>query len=113
MPVELNISLSPQMARFIRAKVKNGEYASASDVVSDALRHLRGAEAAKRERRLAGFDSHLSKAQQEGIRRGVEAGIKDIDEGRYEQYDAPDLRNLAKELVGASAKKLAGASKTR
>ena len=54
----------------------------------------------------------LTKAEQEGIRRGVSRGIKDIEEGRYEDYDAEGLRGLAKELVAGSAKRLASRSKT-
>jgi putative addiction module CopG family antidote len=34
----MNISLSPQMTRFIRGKVKAGEYTDASEVVRDAVR---------------------------------------------------------------------------
>ena len=33
-----NISLSPQLARFVRAKVADGNYASASEVMREALR---------------------------------------------------------------------------
>jgi hypothetical protein len=40
----------------------------------------------------------------------VRQGIKDVDEGRYEEYDADGLRNVAKGLVAASAKKPAGRS---
>jgi putative addiction module CopG family antidote len=114
MPVEqMNISLSPQMARFIRGKVKSGEYTNASEVVRDAVRRMQESDAARKERTLAEFESHLTKAQRDNIRRGVEEGIKDIEGGRYEDYDAGGLRHLAKELVDASAKKVAGSSKTR
>ena len=111
--VQMNISLSPQMARFIRAKVKKGEYTNASEVVRDAVRRMQEAEAAKKERALVEFESRLTKGQRESIQRGVEEGIRDIEEGRYEQYDADGLRSLAKELVGASMKKLGGRPKGR
>jgi uncharacterized protein (DUF433 family) len=55
----------------------------------------------------------LTKAEQAGIRRGVSQGIKDLEAGRYEDYDAEGLRGLAKELVASSAKRLAGRSKAR
>ncbi len=46
----LNVSLSPQLARFVQAKVESGLYASASEVVREALRwfadRTRGAETA-------------------------------------------------------------------
>jgi antitoxin ParD1/3/4 len=108
---QMNISLSPQMARFIRGKVKNGEYTNMSEVVRDAVRRLQEDEAVKSARtRLADFEAGLARGEREGIRRGVRQGIKDIDEGRYQEYDADGLRNLAKELVAASAKKPAGRS---
>jgi antitoxin ParD1/3/4 len=110
---QMNISLSPHMASFIRGKVKKGEYTSASEVVRDAVRRMQEAEAAKKERALIEFESRLTKGEREGIRRAVEQGITDIEEGRYEEYDADGLRTLAKELVGASVKKLAVRQKAR
>jgi putative addiction module CopG family antidote len=108
---QMNISLSPQMARFIRGKVKNGEYTNMSEVVRDAVRRMQEVEATKSARTwLADFESSLTKGERESIRRGVRQGTKDIEEGRYEEYNADGLRNLAKDLVAASAKKLAGRS---
>lgn len=34
----LNVSLSPQLAKFVRARVDSGRYATASEVVREALR---------------------------------------------------------------------------
>ncbi|HMD98301.1 MAG TPA: type II toxin-antitoxin system ParD family antitoxin [Terriglobia bacterium] len=110
---QMNISLSPHMASFIRGKVKKGEYASASEVVRDAVRRMQEAEVGKRERALTEFESHLTKSQREGIRRSIEEGIRDLEEGRYKDYDAEGLRALAKEVVNASAKKLARRQKAR
>jgi hypothetical protein len=39
-------------------------------------------------------------------RRRVQRGIKDIAEGRFEDFDAAGLRNLASELVADSTRKL-------
>jgi antitoxin ParD1/3/4 len=104
---QMNISLSPQMARFIRDKVKQGEYTNISEVVRDAVRHMQQVEADRKERALlSGFESRLTKAERERIRRGVQKGIQDIEEGRYEEYDAQGLRNLASRLVATSARKL-------
>jgi len=41
-PTTMNVSLSPELARFVRAKVECGLYASASEVVREALRRLVG-----------------------------------------------------------------------
>jgi putative addiction module CopG family antidote len=107
MPIEqMNVSLSPQMARYIRGKVKKGEYTNASEVVRDAVRRLQAAEAAKRERALlSNFETQLSDSEREAIRRGIRQGIGDIEAGRFEEYDAEGLRGLAKELVARSARK--------
>jgi len=115
MPVEqMNVSLSPQMARYIRGKVKKGEYTNASEVVRDAVRRLQAAEAAGRERALlSDFETHLSESEREGIRRGVQRGIADIEAGRFEEYDVDGLRGLAKELVARSVRKQASASKSQ
>ena len=48
---QMNISISPKMAQFIRTKVKTGGYTNASEVVRAAVRRMQEAEA--REARLA------------------------------------------------------------
>jgi len=92
---QMNISMPPQMARFIRDKVKAGEYTNVSEAIRDAVRRMQEAEASKRERALlTAFETGLTKTQRESIRRGVRRGIKDIEEGRYEEYDADGLRAI-------------------
>jgi antitoxin ParD1/3/4 len=109
MPIEqMNISLSPQMARFIRGKVKKGQYTNASEVMRDAVRRMQEADASRTERLLlSDFESGLTKAERKSIGDGVRQGIADIDARRYEEYDTTGLRGLAKELVAASVKKRA------
>jgi antitoxin ParD1/3/4 len=93
MPVEqMNISLSPQMARFIRARVKNGDYTNASEVVRDAVRRLQEAEASRKQR------ANLERSR-------IRQGIRDIEEGRYEDYDEAGLARLAKQLVRTSVQR--------
>jgi putative addiction module CopG family antidote len=113
MPIEqMNISLSPQMARFIRGKVKNGDYTNASEVVRDAVRRLQADETAKNDRAfLADFEAHLPQSERDDIRRSVQRGIKDIEAGRFEEYDADGLRGLGKELVARSVRKHAARTK--
>jgi uncharacterized protein (DUF433 family) len=69
-------------------------------------------QALKEAKQLLLASASLSKAEQESIRRKVSQGIKDIEAGRYKDYDAEGLRGLAKELVASSAKRLASRSKT-
>ena len=103
---QMNISLSPQMAKFIRAKVRNGAYASASEVVRDAIRRMQDDDSMRAERaRLAGFEASLPAPEREGIRRGVRQGIRDVELGRYEEYDPEGLRALGGALVANSSRR--------
>src|SRR6185312_3297371 len=90
MPIEqMNISLPPKRARFIRSKVKDGQYTNASEVVRDAVRHMQETEAARSERALlADFEAHLPAGERKDIRRSVKRGIQDIDAGQFEEYGA-------------------------
>jgi len=109
---QMNISVSPQMARFIRGKVKKGDYTNVSEVVRDAVRRMQEAEAARKDRAwLAGFEATLPESERESIRRGVQQGIRDVGERRYDEYDADGLRRLARKLVATSTRKLGGRSK--
>ena len=109
---KMNITLSPEMARFIRSKVEKGEYTNISEVVRDAVRRMQEVEAARKDREwLADFEQSLPKTERAAIGRRVRQGIKDMEAGNCQEYDAAGLRGLAKELVASSAKKTAGRSK--
>ena len=94
MPIEqMNISLPPKMARFIRGKVKDGQYTNASEVVRDAVRHMQEAEAARNDRALlADFESHLPVSEREDIHRSVRRGIRDTKRA--------GLRSMTKKVCG-------------
>ena len=110
---QMNISLSPQMARFIRGKVKKGDYTNISEVVRDAIRRMQETELARKEGAwLASFEATLSEGERESVRRGVRHGIRDLEEGCYDEHDADGLRGLARTLVATSTRKLAARSKT-
>jgi putative addiction module CopG family antidote len=65
---QMNISVSPRMARFIREKVTTGEYTDASAVVADAVRRMRDTESARREEvLLASFEAGLSEKERASI----------------------------------------------
>jgi putative addiction module CopG family antidote len=104
---QMNISLSPQMAKFIRAKVRAGNYTTASEVVRDAIRRMQDDDSARAERaRLANFEASLPEAEREGIRRGVRQGIQDIELGRHDDYDEQGLKALGRTLVNSSARRV-------
>ena len=115
MPVQqMNITLSPQMAQFVRAKVAKGEYTNSSEVVRDALRRMQEIEARRKDQEwLNDFEKNLPKPQRERIKRRVGQGIADIEAGRYEEFDASGLRGVATDLVAASVKKSKRQSQAR
>ncbi len=57
----MNITLSPEAEKVVNERVQNGDYASASEVVEDALRALEAWKVRDYEEAVA------------GIRRGIEA----------------------------------------
>jgi antitoxin ParD1/3/4 len=59
----MNVSLTPKLEGFVKAKVKTGDYNNASEVVREALRLLQREEDAVRERKAA----RLRKALQTGL----------------------------------------------
>jgi antitoxin ParD1/3/4 len=59
----MNVSLTPKLEGYVKAKVKTGDYNNASEVVREALRLLQREEEAVRERKVA----RLRKALQAGI----------------------------------------------
>lgn len=54
----MNVSLTPDLDKFVAAKVKSGRYSSASEVVREALRLLEEHDHA-RAARLAAFNTEL------------------------------------------------------
>jgi len=56
----MNVSLTPEMEKFVSAKVESGRYNSASEVVREALRLLEEQDRI-RAGQLAGFNQELSR----------------------------------------------------
>ncbi len=110
MPIEqMNISLPPKMARFIRAKVKAGQYTNASDVVRDAVRHMQEADVIRQERLSSDdLEAQFTPKQRDGILKSIRAGREDIDRGDYTEYVGREglekLREKMKNTVRSAAK---------
>ena len=112
MPVEqMNISISPQMAKFIRGKVKAGGYTNISEVVRTAVRRMQEEEF--REARLARLAAdeildELTAADKASIRQRAQAGFAAIERGEYTDYVGREgLGNLAAEVKSRGRKLLA------
>lgn len=64
----MNVSLTPELEKFVEDKVKSGLYNSASEVVRESLRLLRR-------------QDELERIQLEELRREIQSSIKQMDDG--------------------------------
>jgi len=87
---QMNVSITDQLAEYVRARVRSGRYNNASEVVREALRRMERDD--ERARRLANPSvedvlTDLTAIQAEEIRKRVLEGIADIEQGRYTDYE--------------------------
>ncbi len=87
----MNVSLTPQLEALVHAKVKNGMYQTASEVIREGLRLLKERD-----------DEQLKK-----LREDVMAGFDEIARGHYTDYDADGKRKLSKEIKARGRRRLA------
>ena len=85
-PLTMNVFLTPQLEELVRRKVDSGQYTSASEVVSEALRLLDAFESVRA--------SALDK-----LRADVDAGWKDVDAGRVSDFDAAVIKRRARQKL--------------
>lgn len=79
----MNISLTPEMDRWVADQVKSGTYKSSSEVIRDGLRALQRQE----KQRLAML---------EDLRQELLIGVKQLDAGKSAVLDASLLQNIKK-----------------
>ena len=77
----MNISLTPQLEKLVQDRVKSGRYTSASAVMREALRLLETHDRSV-ENRLA------------SLRAEVDAGFKQLDEGRSSPFDEAAVERI-------------------
>ena len=78
----MNVNLTPQLEELVRAKVNSGMYASASEVVREALR-------------LMDEQDRLRQVTLDDVRREVRKGL---DSGKSEPWDASALKAKARRV---------------
>lgn len=83
----MNISLTPQLEKFVKSKVASGRYGSASEVIREALRLMDEVEKQR----------HL---ELEELRREIQLGIDDVERG--EVYDAHEVIRELREKYGTA-----------
>ncbi len=71
--MSMNVALTPELEKLVNDEMENGDYKSASEVVSEGLRLVR-----LRRQRLA------------ALRHEIQIGIDDIEQGRYHEYTSID-----------------------
>jgi antitoxin ParD1/3/4 len=112
---QMNISISPQMARFIRGKVKSGGYTNASEVVRTAVRRMQEAEAreAHRARSLADeILGGLTARETTLLHKRVRAGFAAIEQGEFTEYIGREgLAELAADVKSRGRKLLSDRSR--
>ena len=74
----MDVSLTPEQARYVDAQIRNGRYATADDVVHAGLRLLQEAE----ERRQRALDD---------LRREVQVGLDQADRGQVSPFTEATL----------------------
>jgi putative addiction module CopG family antidote len=101
----MNVSITEQLAKYVRARVKSGRFNNASEVVRDALRRMEEAE--QRALRVGNptvedVVTDLTTIEEEAIRRRVWESIAEIDRGEYTEYEGRE--GVAKLTAGIKAR---------
>ncbi len=108
---QMNVSITDQLAGYVRKKVKSGRYNNASEVVRDALRRMECEdERALRLAKPSAADilTNLTADQLDAVRRRVRAGIASIEAGKFTEYEGREgLRKLADGVKARGRKLLA------
>jgi antitoxin ParD1/3/4 len=108
--VQMNVSITDQLAKYVRTRVKSGRFNNASEVVRDALRRMEEAE--QRALRVGNptvedVVTDLTAIEEEAIRRRVLESIAEIDRGEYTDYEGREgLEQLAADVVARGRERL-------
>jgi len=89
----MEVALTKDLEELIAEQVASGRYPSPGEVVRDALR-LFQEQLLLRERKL------------EALRRDVQIGLQDLEDGEYDEYDAEDIQSLAAEVNARGRERL-------
>src|SRR5271156_5898736 len=114
---QMNVSITDQLAGYVRKKVKSGRDNNASEVVREALRRIEEDDArALRPAKPTAEDilTDLTEQQLNGIRQRVRDGIRAIDSGGFNEYEGREgLRKLADGVKARGRKRLVHAVSNR
>ena len=82
----MNVSLTPELEKFVQEKVASGRYNSASEVVRESLRLLEEWE-------------RLKLTRYEALKREIAVGLKQLEEGKVHPFDAERVKGLVRREV--------------
>jgi len=91
----MNISLTPQLEKFVERKVKQGSYQTASEVMRAALRLL----VERDERRKLELDQ---------LRREIKVGLDQVDAGDVAELDFKKIKAEGRAILAARKLKRVG-----
>jgi putative addiction module CopG family antidote len=94
---QLNVTVTPALARYVRAKIKSGRFVDTSEVLREALRALQREEESQPE-------IVLTPEEEAAARLGVLRGLDDIRHGRYRVLDANGLNKLGRNIVARTGR---------
>lgn len=90
----MNIPLTRELTKLVAAKVKSGLYASASDVVQDALQLLEERD-------------QLYRLRLQDLRGEVRKGLDQLDRGEGIAFDAENLKRRLRQELGKKKRRRA------
>jgi antitoxin ParD1/3/4 len=82
----MNVTLNPELQRFVEEKIRTGQFANADDAINSALAALRAQETLKPDDIAA-------------LRREIAIGIEQLDGGLGEPWDAAALKEEIRQRV--------------
>ena len=90
----MNLSLPPELERYIAEKVESGEYLSPDEVLVHGLSLLRERD-------------EINRLRLEALRKEVDVGLEQLDRGEYTTHNEASLTELAEQIKTEGRRKLA------
>lgn len=87
----MTVTLPAEMAALVRSAVEEGDYASSSEVVREALRDWKAKRA-------------LQLQELAALRADIDRGLSDVAEGRVEEFDAARIIERGKKLLAGRSR---------
>lgn len=82
----MNVAIPAELEQFVENVIRSGSFADPAEVVAEALRLLE---------------------KREHLRRGIRAGVEQLDRGQYTEYDENSVREFLKDIEGEEQQRFA------